>query len=104
MRCNLDDNQVTLSYVFSNRPNFEGGTELSVSLSKLTNPYSVQDVGDFTISTYMKVSSTYYLVDQVIVSDQVTTVAGNVSKVAEVSASSLASAESGVTYTFQMEF
>ena len=104
MNCNLDDRLVTLSYIFSNKPNYEGGTELSVTLSEIINAMSVQDVGDFIISTYMKISSTYYLVDQVTASNQVTTVGGSVTKLSEISASSFASGENGVQYTFDMEF
>jgi hypothetical protein len=68
MNCILVGQQVTLSYVFSNKPDFVGGTELTLTIGELTNPVSVQDSGDFIISTYMKISSTYYLVDSATVS------------------------------------
>ena len=77
---------------------------MSLTISELTNSMSVQNVGDFVISTYMKISSIYYLVDQVTMSNAVTTKGGSVIKLSDISASSLASSDKGVTYTFDMEF
>ena len=51
----------TLSYAFSNKPAFIGGTLLSVSLSEIENAGYVGDVGEFTISTYIKVDNVFYL-------------------------------------------
>ena len=41
MSCNLSENSATLSYIFSNRPDYEGGTPLYVTLSDVVNsPYA----------------------------------------------------------------
>ena len=50
MSCNIDytdDDQayITLSYIFSNRPDFVGGSTLSVTLSSITNAAYVGDIG-----------------------------------------------------------
>ena len=63
MSCNLSGNTVTLSYVFSNKPDFTGGTALSLTISELTNAGYVGDVGAFTISTYIQVNNVFYLQD-----------------------------------------
>ena len=61
MSCNLEGNMATLSYAFSNKPAFIGGTLLSVSISEIENAGYVGDVGEFTISTYIKVDNVFYL-------------------------------------------
>ena len=63
MSCYLSSNQVTLSYVFSNKPDYIGGTELQITISEITNPGYTGDVGAFTISTWIKSESVYYLQD-----------------------------------------
>lgn len=41
MSCNLSENTATLSYIFSNRPDYQGGTPLSVTLKSIVNaPYA----------------------------------------------------------------
>ena len=64
MSCNLSQNVAALSYVFANKPDFIGGTPLSVTLSEILNQEFASDVGPFTISTWIKVNSVYYLQDQ----------------------------------------
>ena len=104
MSCAISGQRLTLSYIFSNKPAYEGGTELSVTIGEITNAASVQDVGDFVISSYIRVSSTYYLVDQATVSGQVTTEGGTVTKLSDIEATSYATADASVTYTFDIEF
>ena len=64
----------------------------------------MQDVGTFVISSYIRVSSTYYLVDQASLSGLVYTVGGTVTKLSEIEATSYATADQSVTYTFDLEF
>ena len=61
MSCNLEGNMATLSYAFSNKPSYVGGSPLSVTISEIENAGYVGDVGSFTISTYIKVENLFYL-------------------------------------------
>ena len=37
MNCNISGQKLILSYIFSNKPAYEGGTELSVTIGEITN-------------------------------------------------------------------
>ena len=37
MNCNIFGQKLILSYIFSNKPAFEGGTKLSVTIGEITN-------------------------------------------------------------------
>ena len=78
----------TLSYAFSNKPSYVGGTPLAVTISEIENAGYVGDVGSFTISTYIKVENLFYLQDSATVSSQVETTPGQITKLAEIVASS----------------
>lgn len=52
---------VTITNPFAS--NYTGGTALSITISKGTNPESERDAGTFSVATYIKISSVNYLVD-----------------------------------------
>jgi len=80
---------MTLSYIFSNKPDYVGGTPLSVTISEITNAPYIGDVGAFTFSTFIKVDNIYYMQDQKITSSGlVETKPGLVSKTSEITVSS----------------
>ena len=104
MSCNLSGNTATLSYIFSNRPDFEGGTPLSVTLSEIVNSPYAQDVGSFTISTYIRVESAYYLQDQSnTAASIVRMIPGLVTKLSDIIPSSYRASQDNVQYTFELE-
>jgi hypothetical protein len=56
--------------------NYEGGDLIVFDLGTIVNPISARDIGNIIIYTYIQVGSTFYLVDEVTLSDQITTKAG----------------------------
>lgn len=64
MSCNLEaqyGKNITLSYVFSNKPDYIGNTPLSVTISEIENAPFAADVGAFIIETYIRVDNDFYL-------------------------------------------
>jgi hypothetical protein len=80
---------MTLSYIFSNKPDYVGGTPLSVTISEITNAPYIGDVGAFIFSTFIRVDSVFFLQDQMVTSaGLVETQPGLVSKTSEITVSS----------------
>ena len=65
---------------------------------------SVRDIGDITIQTFVQVGSTYYAVDEVTLSDQITTTPGVVTPLAQTDVSSYVTYETETVYIFKMSF
>lgn len=104
MSCNLSGNTVTLSYIFANRPDFVGGTPLSVTISELTNPGYVSDIGAFIFKTFIKVNSQYYLQDQMTTNTNLVQFdPGFITKTSEVTSSSYQASKQDAIYVFEME-
>jgi len=99
-------NKLTFSNPFSTSTGYAGNVPLFISFSSIKNPISVTNLGEFTITTYTRISNTYYEVDSSSQDNLVTTKAGLVYKGADVTASNLVTYYAGVEgiYNFNFNF
>ena len=64
MRCVFaGDNTIELSSLLVNKNDIAEGSTVYFTISSFTNPTSVQDLGTFTISSYIEDDDVFYLVD-----------------------------------------
>lgn len=106
MGCRSDPSTRTyeLSYVFSNKPDFRGGTTLQLVIGPIVNPISSQYLNPIQISSYIRQGS-FYLVDQgESKANTVLIEPGYIAKLAEVRASNLQTLSRDAMYTFEMQF
>ena len=63
MSCTPSGNKLILSYIFSNKPDYQGGAPLSVTISEIRNADFAGEIGPFTFSTFIKRNNVFYVQD-----------------------------------------
>jgi len=87
-------------------PIFTGNQPLFITFDNIKNPISVRNIGAFTVDTFTIIGFTEYAVDSTTKDNLVTTVAGGVTKGADITSSSMVTYYAGRNgiYNFNFNF
>ena len=95
---------VFTNMLFGLSSSLSADTEIFIAIDGFINPSSVQDLGDFVITSYKMVDEELKEVDSTTIESPLSTTAGTTYKIAEIEASSYITNEEDVTYTFYVSF